>query len=253
MILRTIRSRVIAAFLLLAAMAALETALGQYVQRVTGLALAVLERSDKILHAHAEIGRALATMQSHQHGFFITRDEDELAQYRAQGVLFDKEAAEIRTLIVDPGLRRRFERIEAQVVEWRAVSQSLIEDGAAGAPVAARITGETAPRFQAILMALDAFEERQAARSQEATIQAQERVRWATIALALIPPVSMGYILLLLVAAERTILKPLAALAASARRLADGDYEASLPAPRNNEIGVLVGAFSDMRKAVQHR
>lgn len=59
--------------------------------------------------------------------------------------------------------------------------------------------------------------------------------------------------LMLLSAAQRRLIEPLATLAASARRLARGDYAAQLPERRSDEVGVLTEAFADVRAALQER
>ena len=249
----SIRTRVTAAFLLLITMALVEAAVVLYVQRESSRAIEDAARTQMILVDHFAVARALDAMRAAFRGFLITGHAREQAEYDAQGLYYERAIPPARALITDEEQRARFARIVTMVTEWRALTREVMEQRKAGADVTARFVNETAAQFEALQREMDAFERRQTDISTRAGDLAQSRVRAATITLTAIPLVAVVFMFGLLVATDRAILTPLLGLTRSARRLAGGDYEAPLPVTRNDEIGVLVGAFSEMRSAVHAR
>ncbi len=250
----SIRARVLGAFLLLIAMAGVETVLVLYVQREAESALLHAERTQALLHQNDEIGRALAGMQAAQRGFLITGSTEELAEYGSHYEHYRKIAAATPALIVDEEQRARFERIQALVEEWRLNgSNPLIERRRNGDDVVAWLTVVAVPRFRAARDQIVAFEDRQTFLNNEAAAAARDRLSRATVILTVTPLAGIGIILVLMAATNRAILRPLASLATSARRLAAADYTATLPAAQQHEIGELVSAFAEMRSAVEQR
>ena len=249
----SIRTRVTAAFLLLITMALVEAAVVLYVQRESSRAIEDAARTQTILLDHVEVGRALDAMRVAYRGFLISGNAGEQAEYERQGTNYERAVPVTRALITDREQQARFERLMARVAEWRAASREVIERRKAGEEVTAQLLTEATPRFEAIQRELNVFERRETDINARAGVLAQSRVRDATITLTAIPIVAVVFMFVLLVATDRAILTPLLGLTRSARRLAGGDYEAPLPVTRNDEIGVLVGAFSEMRSAVQAR
>lgn len=252
----SIRTRVTAAFLVLITMAVVEAAVVLYVQRESTRTIEDAVRTQRILLDHLEVGRALDAMRAAYRGFLITRNAQEEAEYERQGAYYDRAVPVTRALITDREQQARFEELLALVAEWRAASRAVIErrkTGAVTSEETARLLSETIPRFEALQRALDLVERRETDINAGAGDLARSRVRDATITLTAIPLVAVVFMFGLLVATDRAILTPLLGLTRSARRLARGDYEAPLPVTRNDEIGVLVQAFSEMRSAVQAR
>ena len=250
----SIRARVLAAFLLLIVMALLEAGLVLYVQREAEGALGHAERTQHLLHQNDEIGRALAGMQSAQRGFLITGSHEELSEYESQYQHYRRIARELPALIVDDEQRARFERIQALVEDWRVNgSDVLIARRQKGEDVVAWLTVVSVPRFRLARDEIVAFEDRQTLLNNEAAAAARNRLAGTTVILTLTPLAGVGIVVVLMVATNRTILRPLASLATSARRLAAADYAAALPPARQHEIGELVSAFAEMRSAVEQR
>jgi signal transduction histidine kinase len=250
----SIRARVLAAFLLLITMAGLETALVLYVQREAEGALVRAQRAQQLLHDNDEIGRALAGMQAAQRGFLITGSSEELSEYDARYRHYRKITERIPPLIVDDEQRERFARIQALVEDWRVNgSDVLIERRRKGEDVVAWLTVVAVPRFRVAHDEIVAFEERQTVLNNDAAAAARDRLARTTVILTVTPLAGIMIILGLMVATNRTILRPLASLATSARRLAAADYDAALPPARHHEIGELVSAFAEMRSAVEQR
>jgi diguanylate cyclase (GGDEF)-like protein len=77
--------------------------------------------------------------------------------------------------------------------------------------------------------------------------------RSMVIAWAALLGVGLAFGLLGVWLAVRSVSRPVEALAASARRIADGDYEASAQLYRRDEIGQLAQAFASMTDAVRQR
>jgi signal transduction histidine kinase len=250
----SIRARVLAAFLLLITMAILEAALVLYVQREAEGALGHAERTQKLLHDNDEIGRALAGMHSAQRGFLITGWTEELSEFDAHYQKYRDIARGIPSLIEDKEQRARFERIQGLVEDWRVKgSDEVIAGRRKGEDVVAWLALAAEPRFRMARDEIVRFEDRQTFLSNQAAAAARDRLASTTLVLTLTPAAAIVVIVGLMVATNRTILRPLASLATSARRLAAADYAAALPPARQHEIGELVDAFADMRSAVEQR
>jgi signal transduction histidine kinase len=250
----SIRARVLAAFLLLITLAVLEMALVLYVQREAERALLNAERVQHLLHQNDEIGRALAGMQAAQRGFLITGSDEELGEYDAHYQHYRRIVRGIPALLEDDQQRARFDRIQTLVEDWRVNgSDRLIERRRKGEDVVAWLTVVSVPRFRIAREEIVAFEERQTLLHNQAAALARNRLARTTKILTVTPIAGVAIILMLMAATNRTILRPLASLATSARRLAAADYAATLPHARQHEIGELVTAFAEMRSAVEQR
>jgi signal transduction histidine kinase len=250
----SIRARVLGVFLLLIAMAALETGLVLYVQREAVGALEDAERTRRVLHDNDEIGRALAGMQSALRGFLITGAQEEVAAYKGQYQHYLRVAEGMRPLVADAEQRARFERILVLVEEWRrGASEAVLDRARRGDQLVTWIETTSVPRFNRARDEIVAFEHRQTLLANDASATARARLARTTWILVSTPIASIVIMLALMVATNRAILRPLASLATSARRLAAADYEATLPPARQHEIGELVSAFSEMRTAVGQR
>ena len=250
----SIRARVLAAFLLLITMAIVETALVLYMQREAEGALAHAERTLQLLHDNDEVGRALAGMHSAQRGFLITGWSEELTEFDAHYRKYRDIAQRIPSLIADDEQRARFERIQALLEDWRVNgSDEVIARRRNGEDVVAWLALVAEPRFRLARDEIVAFEDRQTFLSNQAATVARDRLSRATLILTVTPVAAIVIVLGLMAATNRTILRPLASLATSARRLAAADYAVALPPARQHEIGELVSAFAEMRSAVEQR
>ena len=250
----SIRARVLAAFLLLITMAILETALVLYVQREAERALGHAERTQQLLHENDEIGRALAGMHSAQRGFLITGWTEELTQFDAHYKHYREIVERVPSLIEDNEQRARFERIQALLEDWRVNgSEEVVARRRKGEDVIAWLALVAEPRFRLARDEIVAFEDRQTFLSNQAAATARDRLSRTTLILTITPVAAIVLILGLMAATNRTILRPLASLATSARRLAAADYAAALPSAHQHEIGELVSAFAEMRSAVEQR
>ena len=251
----SIRARVLAAFLLLITLAVVEMAFVLYVHREAEGALLNAERTQHLLHQNDEIGRALSGMQSAQRGFLISGSDEELAEYDAHYQHYRSIVRSIPPdLIEDDQQRARFERIQQLVEDWRINgSDVLIERRRKGEDVVAWLTVVSVPRFRIARDEIVAFEERQTVLNNQAAAVARNRLKRTTLILTVAPIVAVVVILILMAATNRAILRPLASLATSARRMAAADYAATLPHARQHEIGELVTAFAEMRSAVEQR
>ena len=253
MSLPSIRFRLMAVLLLLVAMAVVEAAVVLYMQRESAQAIESAARMEMVLLDQTEAGRALDGMQQAYRGFLMTGLARELEEYEKQSALYERAVPIALASITDGELRTRFQRVVELADKWRGISREVIEQRMGGTDVTARSLSDAVPLFEALQAETGTYRRRQADVNQQAADLVRIRVRDATIVLTALPLLAVVFLLILLVAAERTILEPLAALTSSARRLAAGDYEATLSAVRDDEIGVLVGAFSEMRTAVQKR
>ena len=250
----SLRARVVVVFLFLIVLGVVQGALVLYVQREASKALDHVERTQRILHEHNEIGRALATMHSAQRGFLITGADSELQQYDAQYRRYRRIAADIEPFIEDAQQRARFERIQELIEDWHANgSTAVIERRQRGEDVVPLLTSVAEPRFETVRLELELFERRLTELSETAAAIARGRVDRATVMITGGSIATIVIVIGLLIATSRWILRPLASIAESARQLAAGDYGAPLPTAGHTEIGALVRAFAEMRDAVQQR
>jgi two-component system sensor histidine kinase/response regulator len=79
-------------------------------------------------------------------------------------------------------------------------------------------------------------------------LDAEMRALWVLLSVLLAAIVA--YVLLAVLATEWAVRRPLALLASASARLGQGDFSASLPPARNDEIGDLVRNFNSMRQAI---
>ena len=248
----SIRTKVIAAFLCLIAMAVAEAAIVVSVQRSEGTAHAAAARTEAIVLNQAAMRGALAEMRTSLRDVVLAGDPADVAVFESERQTFEVTAASTLAAIGDPGQRSEFSAVLALAREWVAWASGLVANRQQGRGGADELTS-TASRFEPVSTALDGFERRQRDVRRQAAGSAEARVTYATAVLIAMPLVAVFLLVALLTATHRTILHPLGALAASAQRLADGDYGAPLPPSRRDEIGLLVDAFSNMRSAVYTR
>lgn len=249
----SIRTRVTVSLITLIGMAVLEAAIVFVEYRAIVRALDEQSRTAEIRLRVEAMGRSLAAMQAAQRGFVITRDDRERAAFDIRSAEFQAEGGAVRSLFGEPSQLQQLEAVLAQAGGWEAIARSVIAGAAAGEDVGARIRSEAAPAFRALEADLAGFERDLVARSEEATAAFRARLTTATTALIAVPAVAIIMLVAILIIADRHVLAPLAAVAAAARRLRGGDYTTPLPAPRADEVGALIGAFSTMRDAVQER
>jgi signal transduction histidine kinase/DNA-binding response OmpR family regulator/CHASE3 domain sensor protein len=250
----TIRGKVSTAFGLLILLAIVESAFILYVEGHSENALAEAERTQAILRYHERAGRALAAMQSADRGYVIRGTPQDAQEFERQWQEYQNNASRMRALIGDGEQRRRAERLAMLVADWRANgAEAVIRARNEGRDVTAVLTNEAIPRFERAHVEMTAFEQRQLLLVAEATATARQRLQQSRVLLIVGPAVTVFVALLMLMAARRSVLAPLTALAGSARRLAAGDYEAELPPARRDEIGSLISAFAEMRAAVAQR
>jgi PAS domain S-box-containing protein len=249
----TLRTRVTTAFLLAILLAAVLTALVVSVQRESRAAFDEEARTGAILTQHARLVTALTTTQAALRGFVITGMPEELSAYDSHQDTYQRLLAQIASIVRDPGQRGRLTRIRTLAEEWERRASDVIALRSSGKDVGVLVAGQTAPQFRALRSELDAFEARQRALNDAAVQRRREQVEYATIMLTAAPVAAMLWVLLQFAATHRLILRPLAALADFARRLAAGDRDAPLPPGRNDEIGEVIEAFGEMRSAVQAR
>jgi signal transduction histidine kinase/CheY-like chemotaxis protein/CHASE3 domain sensor protein len=250
----TIRGKVSAAFGLLILLAIVESAFVLYVEGHSEAALAEAERTQAILRYHERATRALAAMQSADRGYVIRGTPQDTQEFERQWREYQNNASRMQRLIVDPEQRSRADQLAKLVADWRANgATAVIRARNEGGDVSAVLTNQAIPRFERAQAEIAAFEQRQLLLAARATTTARQRLQQSRVLLTLGPAVTVLVALLMLMAARRSVLAPLTALAGTARRLAAGDHEADLPPARRDEIGSLIKAFAEMRAAVTER
>jgi len=249
----SIRTRVTTAFLVLMVMAAIETVFVLYVQREIRVAVGEAVRTEAILSGHSALRAALFGIQASNHVAVSAVEPRASVAGSAQRAAYERLLTQTEPLIRDEEQRRRFARLQMLVAAWLQTSADGIDRRARGEDLADATMREAGSQFDVIQREMDAFDLRQGALTRSAVALSEAHVRRASYALTAIPLVAIVIIALLLVATQRSILRPLAAVARTARRLAGGDYDAPLPPTRGDEIGMLVDAFAEMRAAVKDR
>jgi len=74
--------------------------------------------------------------------------------------------------------------------------------------------------------------------------------KWCSNLLTMLLVVMFLFLLSTVVVLEQLVRKPIRLLSDASKRLADGDYQVSLPRPKNDEVGVLIKSFAAMRDAI---
>jgi signal transduction histidine kinase/DNA-binding response OmpR family regulator/CHASE3 domain sensor protein len=250
----TIRGKVTTAFGLLFMLAIVESAFVLYVESHSERALAEAERTQAVLRYHERATRALAAMQSADRGYVIRGTPQDAQEFEHQWQEYQNNASRMQPLIADPEQRRRARRLATLVADWHTNgAEAVIRTRNEGRDVTAVLTNEAIPRFALAQREITAFEERQVLLAARATDAARQRLQQSRVLLTVGPAVTVVVALLMLMAARRSVLVPLTALAGTARRLAAGDHDAELPPARRDEIGSLITAFAEMRAAVAQR
>ena len=254
MIALTVARRVMATFALLITIAVVEVWLVRQVNQEARRAFAEATRTLTILHEQDEARRAVVAMQAAQRGYVITGSDGELALFEQYGREYEAASGRLASLIRDPEQVARYRRLQELVADWRSRGAAvIIEARRQGADASALLQSEAIPRFRRIEEEFGAFDRRQVLLTEQSEALAGARISRATLILTLGPALSGLVLIALVVETRRVILEPLAALSASARRLAGGDYAAPLPDVGRDEVGALVAAFRDMRTAVEDR
>ena len=248
----SIRAKVIAAFVCLIALTMMEALIILRVERSEGNARAAAARTEAILLNQAAMRGALGEMRTALRDFILAGNVADAGVYASERQMFQTTATATLDVIDDPGQLAQFAGILQLAREWDAWASNLIDRRQQGFDVAVELRSAVS-RFEPVRASLNTFEARQRDLSREAAALADARVAYATTILTAVPLVAVVLLVGLLMATQRTILHPLGALASSARRLADGEYDAPLPTSRGDEIGLLVEAFSHMREAVHAR
>jgi signal transduction histidine kinase/ActR/RegA family two-component response regulator len=249
----TIRTRATAALLILMALAVVEGTIVLFQHRAIEQAMVRQSRNSDIRLHLEQMARSLSAMQAAQRGFVLTRDSRERDTFTQHDAEFEAFAKATLARFIDAGQAQIFESIVTRGRAWREVARSVMDGAAAGQDVMPMISGQAAPMFRELTAAIDEFEGQRNTRSEAAAQAFDSRLRTATAMLIAAPIAAIVLLLAILFATDRRVLMPLAQLAAASRRLADGDSTTPLPAERPDEVGALIGAFRQMRDAVDER
>jgi signal transduction histidine kinase/CHASE3 domain sensor protein len=252
--LQTLRGRILAAGALLAALIGAAFLVLILSVRDTRETARVAERSERVAAAANLLERLLLDLETGQRAYVITGRRPFLEPWELALRAYPRAAAELRGLVVDPGQRRRVDRIEdgidAYVNDW---SQRVVDTVAVSRAEARRLvgTGEGKRRVDALRDEFDRFLERQRALTAErgARADASERRAVGLGAAGLV-----GSVLLLALFAGslvRVAVRPVEEVAGAARRLREGDLAARVRARSGrDEASALTRDFNAMADAL---
>jgi len=210
-----LRERVVAAFLLLITLGIIESVLVLYVQREGERARADAERAELILERADEIGRTLSAMQAAQRGFLLTRLESQLEEYEMLLEEYQRLASGMPRLLEDQRHQNEFQHVRELIEDWRVnAADVLVSRARRGQDVTREAVGLAVPRFARAREALDAFVTRQRQVAQAAGDTATRRARRVTVVLTIAPLVGTLVTVLLMLSANRGILRAQAVAAA---------------------------------------
>jgi signal transduction histidine kinase len=209
-----------------------------------------LNRSAQVQVTANQLERLIIDLETGTRGYVLTGEEQFLQPWQVARAAFPDRAATLEGLVADDP------RQVALVEKITTAGESYIEDysvplidTARRDPAAARSTAaalEGKQRVDAIRADFDAV-----MRYEQAASDAQRRRSDANARRAIVVGVAGLVGSLVLIAAytgyvTRTVVVPVRRVAATARRLADGDLDARVPGRGAAEIGMLKGSFNTM-------
>ncbi len=227
--LRTLRGRILAASLVLALLIGIAFVVLIVAVRDTRDAARVAEQSERVAASANLLERLLLDLESGQRAYVITGRRSFLEPWDAALRRYPRAAEELRALVVDPGQRRRVDRIrsemDAYVKNW---SQRVVAAVAVDRVDAARLvaTGEGRRRVDRLRGEFDAFVDRQRGLTLERSDSADRSERRAIVlglggltASAVLVFIFARYLV-------RSTIEPVEDVARAARRLREGDRTA---------------------------
>lgn len=249
----TIRTRVTVALVILIAMSVVEGSIVLFQHRAIEQAMIRQSRNSDIRLHLEQVSRSLSAMQAAQRGFVITRDSRERDTFAQRSAELDTFIEATLARFIDPNQAQIFAGIATRARAWRETAREVMDGAATGSDVMPAITGRGVPMFRELTDAITEFEHGRNTRSDAAARAFDLQLRTATGTLIAVPAFAIVVLLGILWATDRRVLQPLGQLAAAARRLAGGDSTTPLPAEQPDEVGALIGAFRQMREAVDER
>ncbi len=159
-------------------------------------------------------------------------------------------AKRIQAMTQTPAENDLRKEIDAAREKYREARGQLLKEKKAGGNVAALLEADVKPKAEVYLAAFNAFTRHQ--RDSVASVLAQSRQdaatgTWLTVGIGTLA-VALSALLALML--TRSIVVPIRAAVASARRIAEGDLTGRLPAPGADEIGELMNAVADMQTSL---
>ena len=249
-----VRARIVAAFVLLAAIVGLSSALSLRTHaEVHGLHVDVARAEQGIQYALV-LSAEVRDFYAHQAHTVILNDRSHLGYYdHARGEVQDALAW---TFVHDPAIEDRplLDEIDALA---RELDRNFVEG------IVPRIGGSRedllVPHARAlelvdgIVERVNALTERLRARAEAARARARVAERAATGRTVLFLAAAIGFSIAAGLYVHRSIAEPLRGLAAGADRIARGDLGTRLRWRRRDEFGFLAGRFDEMAEGLESR
>jgi diguanylate cyclase (GGDEF)-like protein len=201
-----------------------------------------------------ELLRHFTEMHMGVRGYAFTRQRSSLAPYEQTGNAISGELANLRDLESDdPAQVAQVDAVQNAFNRWQTEwATPTINSVARGEPLeAGRLVGEGEKRLAAIRTLMLALLEKDREENEATLRDAQQQMR-RMLVLALGVALVVAVVVLLVTREVAGLLEqPVRQLIEASERVSHGDFEPSLPAPADNEFGVLSQSFSHMTGALR--
>jgi signal transduction histidine kinase/CHASE3 domain sensor protein len=220
-----------------------------------------VDQSQRIIRIAQETFTELVNMETGYRGYLLTGRDDFLEPYVSGQQRIDANLAELERLTADnPDQLKRWEELRGRIQDWKAAVTEpgikLRQEIAAGRgdldDLGAWVAiGSGKERFDVLRQLLtDAITTEDVYLSQREAVSAQARRQLLSVLLVgTLGALALAVVLALLLTVD--IATPVGQLAASAKRLAEGDLDQRVGLRRRDEIGVAAQAFDEMAGRLQ--
>ena len=261
MALNTISRKVTAAGVVALTLCAISAGSGFAVAMTLGEGLREAMRSAQILRNHMHADMMHDALRGDVLSALLSRDPAsgvEIATVRADLKehvdAFRKDIEDNRRHATDPEIKAALTQVEAPLAAYIASAEQVIQSVATGSPGADVQAKDFQQRFDQLEEAMETAAGHIDELANEDATQAESGAGVAKLVMLGILALATGFAGLLILAARRTLVRPLVEVTAALERLATGDLSVALPKTgRKDEIGAMTRALHAFHAAVADR
>jgi signal transduction histidine kinase/HAMP domain-containing protein len=193
-------------------------------------------------------------LQNAQRGYLLTGAPALRHDYDRLLAVYERTVTAVPQALTNSQTYQLVVSLDGLVRDWHAqASLPIFALREQSADLTSAVNAQNEPRRQKIDSTLDQLGTLTLGQLTEQRNRSSDQLVVVTLASLTIPAVVIVMLLALVAVLARIVLDPLAKVAESARQISSGNFDVTLPADSQDEIGALVRAFRDMTGAVQRR
>ncbi len=212
----------------------------------------IVDRIDPAVQEALRLDTALVDQETGLRGYVLTGREDFLEPYRSGQPRQDAAVARLRELIGGRAdIVDDLDRVEREAGLWRSqYAENVIERVSLPGGVGSEQTESGKQRFDRIRSGVDELENTLAVARENGRVTLAAAASELVTVCVLIAAVLLVVFLLLTFALRSAVAGPVAQLAASARRVSDGDFQHEVKVSGPREVTELAGDVDSMRRRI---